>query len=423
MFNVSTSIILQVRNINRSDGNADFESLIVMLRARKNQFVKFLFKLFLVIEVLILCASNSLAEVSQSVVLKKVSFDEIPRQIIFDPKIFENKSEILSGISRTLRFLKSEKGKEAYRAFERIGISNTRVEQTLARFYLILMFSNSPAELEKRIRRTFDLYRSVGADGRGTVKFTGYFQPVYKASPVRTKEYRYPIFRKPADFDSWKLPHPTRVELEGYDGLGRPGTLLHGNEIAFLRNRFEAFMIHVQGSAILQFPDGTTKAIGFDAGTRHPFRGISRKFLKENHVAWNKLDKFFIKHPDKLDQVLSRNNRFIFFKEREVPQPLGSLGVPVIPERSIAIDKLKLPPGALSIIRTRLPEEVSNGKLALKPASRFVLSLDSGSAIKGPGRVDVFMGTGDKAQKKANTIFGPGELYYLMMKQYDDLKI
>jgi membrane-bound lytic murein transglycosylase A len=348
--------------------------------------------------------------------LRKVSFNDFPEQIIVDKGLWNRKNEMLRGIALSLRYLRSRAARQAYQRFQGTGITRTMVVQSLKRFYLVLLMSRSYKELQSHLRSEFNLYRSIGMDGRGTVKFTGYFQPVYKASRVKTARYRYPIFRKPADYHHWPKPHPTRVALEGYDGLGKPGTKMNGHELAWLETRFEAFMIHVQGSAILEFEDSSRMAVGFAAGTDHPFRGISKEFLRKHNVAWHKLGSFFRRNPNELNRILSRNNRFIFFEKKTTPEAIGSLGVPVIPERSIAVDKLKLPPGAIGIIRTMIPIRNIGGALQMERTSRIVLNLDSGSAIKGPGRVDIFMGTGDEAQRRASSVYSKGQLFYLFTK-------
>jgi membrane-bound lytic murein transglycosylase A len=176
-------------------------------------------------------------------------------------------------------------------------------------------------------------------------------------------------------------------------------------------------MIHVQGSAVLEYPNGERRAVGFAAATDYEFKGIPVEYLRKQKVAWAKLPQFFQKYPKELDRLLSENNRFIFFSEQESSSPIGSLGLPVVEERSIAIDQGRLPPGAVSIIRTALPRAGKGGKIQLVPSSQFVLNLDSGSAIRGPGRVDVFMGTGDQARERANHVHGGGELYYLFAKK------
>ena len=352
--------------------------------------------------------------------LESVSFSEVGEQLVIDPNLFKHRTELLKSIDQTLEYLKSDQAHVKLAAFGDAGINTGVLQKSLDRFAALLLQSESQEELVRGIRESFQLYRSIGADGNGSVLFTGYFRPVYQASQERTKEFRYPLFKRPVDFDTWSKPHPTRVELEGYSGQGEKGTMLHGEELAWLRSRFEAFMIHVQGSAVLEYRDGTKRAIGFAGATEHPFRGIPGEYLRAHKVAWTKLPQHFAKYPTELDRLLSRNNRFIFFKEQDSTAPIGSLGLPVIEERSIAIDQGRLPPGAVSIIRTFLPRADEKGNIQMHRVSRFVLNLDSGSAIKGPGRVDVFMGTGDEARQLATHVYSQGELYYLFAKPDKD---
>ncbi len=338
----------------------------------------------------------------------------------FDAEVWQHKEEMLDGIEGNLVFLASSHGLDAYKRFAEVGISQARVEQSLERFRELLMRASSQNDFAEGLKREFVLFRSAGRDGMGTVRFTGYFQPVYEASRERTKSFQYPIFGKHDKFEQWAKPHPTRVQLEGYDGRGSPTSPVKGIEIAWLRTRYEVFMMQLQGSAILHATDGTQMAIGFAAGTDYRFRGISKEFLQRNKVSWSKLQPFFEKHPESLNEVMSQNNRFVFFRENPDPLPLGSLGLPVMPERSIATDKSKLPPGAIGIIRAALPQATPNGKVEMVSRTRLVLDQDTGSGIKGPGRVDIFMGTGVEAQRKANHMLTDGELYYLLIKHWQE---
>jgi membrane-bound lytic murein transglycosylase A len=345
--------------------------------------------------------------------LAPVSFDALSDRELFETDIWERRSELRRGIEDNISFFDSPAAIDAYQRAATVPLDPKLVRASLERFKYLLVTAKNSDDLRRYLQQEFQLYRSIGFDGGGKVKFTGYFQPVYKASRIRTDLFTYPVFRKPTDFEKWAGVHPTRVALEGFDG--RSGSL-KGTELAWFKSRYEAFMIHVQGSAILEFPDGQTTAIGFAAGTNHPFRGVSRSFLKKHNVAWGNLSSLFNSQPDLLDQELSRNNRFIFFKELDSPHPQGSLGVPVRPKQSIATDKLKLPPGAIGVIRTLIPRQDTAGQLRLQKKATLVLDQDTGSAIKGPGRVDLFMGTGEDAQREANMVFSQGELYYLLLK-------
>ena len=289
------------------------------------------------------------------------------------------------------------------------------MEQSLLRFKNLLLTSSSATELRRQLETEFMLYRSPGRDGQGTVKFTGYFRPVYQASRTQTPIYRFPIYRVPATFNAWHHPQPTRVELEGPDGLGRSSSPAFGAELAWFHSRYEAFMVQVQGSAVLEFTDGTKSTIGFAAATDYPFTGMQPRYFS-TALPWNNLTQYFNAHPAELNRYLAVNNRVVFFQEKPAQEPIGCLGVPVIPERSIATDKTVLPPGAIGLIQTQLPFKTDTGRIAIEKQSRLVLDQDTGSAIRGAGRVDVFMGTGSEAQQKANSVSALGGLYYLLLK-------
>jgi membrane-bound lytic murein transglycosylase A len=347
--------------------------------------------------------------------LKEVSAAEAKSVLAIEPMVWEQKENLELGLEFSIHYLT---GPEAAQDAERVkatGVDPERLLASVRRFRELLGMARDAAELTASLRREFSVYKSIGYDGHGRVRFTGYFQPMYLASRVPDERFRFPIFKRPKDFDSWPEPHPRRWELEGVQGLGVDGRLA-GQELAFLSSRFEAFMIHLQGSAILEMPNGERVAVGFDGATNHRFVGFSKTWLAERKISWTQLREFFAEHPHELDAYLMRNNRYIFFKENSHTLPVGSLGVPVIAEHSIATDKAMLIPGGLSILRTRFPQIREDGTLGLLTQTRIVLDQDTGSAIKGPGRADVFMGTGAAAQAAANKLYETGELYYLLLK-------
>ena len=374
-------------------------------------------RFIVVLIVLVSCflsVTDSLAS-SHGSSLEPVAEGAEAEKLFLDQDLWGRRHDVLRAVDHSLRFLQSDKADQAYEHLESRGISRKIVSHSLRRFRFHLRTSRSAIELAKKLSQEFALYRSVGRDGQGTVRFTGYFQPTYKASRKRTAQYRFPIYSKPSDFKNWKGQHPSRMSLEGYDGQGRGKALLAGHELAFLKNRYEAFMIHVQGSAILDLIDGSKMAVGYAANTNYRFVGFTKSCLQNKKKTLSVKD-FFLYHPDELNKCLAKNNRFIFFQEREFPDPIGSLGVPVIPLCSIATDKTHMPPGAFGLIKVQIPFKTENGSIALKDTSRIVLDQDSGGGIKGPGRVDIFMGTGPEAGRLANFVYSNGELYYFFLK-------
>lgn len=352
------------------------------------------------------------------VTLDSLGFDE---QLWGRPGQPGDRQALLKSIDNSLGYLASAGAAQAYQRYPVPGITRDRVRRSLVRFRQLIVSSRSPAELKAAVNREFAFYKSVGKDNQGTVLFTGYFEPIYAASRTPTPEYRYPLYRLPADFDRWKRPHPTRAVLEGEDGLGTKSPL-RGRELVWLRDRLEAFLVQVQGSARFQLPDGKLMSVGFAGKTNYPYVSLGRELIKDGKLPQEGLTlpvliDYFRTNPAQLSQYIPRNQSFVFFRETYGAPATGSIGVPVTAERSIATDKSLMPPGALALINAPIPYPNAAGQLESRMVSRYVLDQDTGSAIKGAGRVDIFMGTGPRASDRAGLINGSGELYYLLLKK------
>ena len=343
-----------------------------------------------------------------------------PKDLGFDRALFgldNDRSALLKSIDRSLKYLQTDAADRAYANYPIVGVTRDRVLRSLRRFRTLAQTSKTPEQLQQRMIQEFDFYESSGKDGNGIVDFTGYFEPVYAASRKPDAMFRYPLYRQPSGFSNWPKPHPTRSELEGNDGLSAQQGQLKGTELVWMNNRLQAFLVQVQGSARLSLTDGTTMAIGFDGNTDYPYVGIGRELVKDgkfklDQLTLPKILQYFQDNPTDLDTYLPRNDRFVFFRNTQGALATGSLGLPVTENRSIATDKKKMPPGALALIDTELP----NNELTPERVGQFVLDQDTGGAIVGPGRVDVFMGTGDRAKAKAGLVRSIGKLYYLLLK-------
>ena len=329
---------------------------------------------------------------------------------------------LVRSIDNSLRYLKTPTAARVYANYPIKGITLDRVRRSLLRFRQLLLKSKTPAALQNAVRREFDFYKSIGNDGQGTVKFTAYYEPIYQASRKRTSVYKYPLYSLPPDFAQWEQPHPKRVDLEGKDGLLGNRSPLKGLELFWFRNRLDAYLIHIQGSAKLKLTDGTTTTVGYANATQYPWTSIGKELLKDRKITRKDASmpgilRHFRLNPKDMNEYLPRWERFIFFREKGNTPATGSIGVPVTAERSIATDKSLMPPGALAIINSSFPYPTRGRKLTYRRVSRFVLDQDTGSAIKGPGRVDYFMGRGKLAGDRAGVTGGPGSLYYLLLKE------
>ncbi|MBD2081085.1 MltA domain-containing protein [Leptolyngbya sp. FACHB-17] len=341
--------------------------------------------------------------------------------VAIDDQILRDRRAMLSAIDHSLRYLETPKAIQAYEKYPVKTVTRDRVIRSLKRFRQLLLTAKSNRALSRAITREFVFYQSIGKDNQGTVAFTGYFEPVHTASRTQTATYRYPLYSLPADFSQWKKPHPTRLELEGTDGLQSGKGKLRGSELVWMRDRLEAFLIQVQGSARLTLTDGTTMTIGVAGLTDQPYTGIGRELVKDGKLKLKELNlpnvlKYFQQNPKDLDIYLPRNRRFVFFRNTSGAPALGSLGVPVTADRSIATDKSLMPPGALALIQTQLPILKADRQYEPRSVSRFMLDQDTGGAIIGAGRVDIFTGTGTQAGNEAGLINATGQLYYPLLK-------
>jgi membrane-bound lytic murein transglycosylase A len=329
----------------------------------------------------------------------------------------DDRATLVRALDNSLKYLQSDRAATVYRSYPIKGVTRSRVEKSLRRFRQLVLAAKTPEQLQAAVRKEFTFYQSAGNDGMGTVGFTGYFEPVQTASRQPTQDYRYPLYRQPTSFGGWKKPHPSRLDLEGADGLEAAKGKLKGAELVWLKTRLDAFLIQVQGSARLQLTDGTTMTVGFGGSTDYPYVGIGRELVKAGkfkleELTLPKIKQYFAEKPDELDVYLPRNKRFVFFQNTNNQPPIGSLGQPVMARRSIATDKRLMPPGALAVLQTQLPDQ----SLVQQSVSRYVLDQDTGSAIIGPGRVDIFMGSGDQAAAEAGLVNATGGLYYLLLK-------
>lgn len=342
--------------------------------------------------------------------LDEVLYGEIP-----------DKKALVSAIAHSLQYLQTANAVAAYQNYQVAEIKRDRVFKSLKRFRELLLKTNSAIELHQAIEREFVLYQSVGKDNKGSVLFTAYYEPLYAASRVPTPEYRYPVYRLPPDLNSWSKPHPTRLELEGVDGLQGAKGKLRGLELFWFRDRLEPYLAQIEGSARLQLPNGTQTTIGYAGNNAYNYKSIGRELVNDGKLPLEGINmpiilNYFQKHPQELNIYIPRDRSFVFFQENHGEPAQGSINVPLTAERSIATDKSLMPPGALALIRTSIPFVNPTGKMEERIVSRYVLDQDTGGAIKGAGRVDYFLGTGKLAGDRAGITVSNGQLFYLLLK-------
>ncbi len=313
------------------------------------------------------------------------------------------------------------------------------MKESLQAFLDIAESGDSPAAIERRVREAFDVYRASGGAPSGKVLFTGYYEPVLKGSLEKTDLFRYPIYRKPDDsvvvqlgkfrekyrnerlvgrLENGELvPYFSREEIDGAGALENRGL-----EIAWFADPIDIFFLHIQGSGMVCLPDGACFQVSYAQSNGRAYRSIGRllidsgKATREN-LSMQGIKQYLREHPEEAREILNYNESYVFFRTVE-EGPVGSIGVALTGGRSIATDQTIFPRGALAFIKTRKPVIGPDGDIrSWVPFSRFVLNQDTGGAITGPGRVDLFCGRGREAEITAGHLKEDGELYFLILKK------
>lgn len=323
--------------------------------------------------------------------------------------------------------------------FGAVEYSVAELKASLTAFLEIIRTSDSDELLRKRILHTFDVYKSVGSDGEGRVLFTGYYAPILDGSLEPTQKYQFPVYRTPDDHivvdlgtfreqyegerivaryeDGRVLPYYTREDIDTDHLLkGR------GFELAWLADPVDLFFLHIQGSGFILLRDGTVMKISYAQANGHQYRSVGRLLIDSgkmdsSDVSLRSIKHYLRKHPEEMRDILNHNESYVFFRIVD-EGPLGSLNVPVTAGRTIATDSALFPKGALAFIRTQKPVIADDGTIdSWTTFSRFVFNQDTGGAIKGPGRVDIYCGEGDHAGIMAGHMKEAGELYFLVKKR------
>ncbi|CAN7228078.1 murein transglycosylase A [Phyllobacterium sp. LjRoot231] len=272
----------------------------------------------------------------------------------------------------------------------------------------------------------------VNTDADGFV--TGFYEPEVIASPVRTDRFTVPFLRRPADlvdiddnnrpdgFDpyfAFARQTPTGL-VEYFDRPAIESGALDGRglEIAYVESQVDAFFIHVQGAARLKMTDGRLRRITYAAKTGHRFTGIGKILLESGEVAPENMSMQSIRawladHPHKTQALMWNNRSYIFFREAEVQDeslgPIAAAKVPLTGGRSLAVDRLLHTFGTPFYIHAHELKAFGGERFA-----RLMIAQDTGSAIVGPARGDLFAGSGDAAGEIAGGIRHKADFYALV---------
>lgn len=323
-------------------------------------------------------------------------------------------------------------GKDRYTA--------AHMRRSLTRFEQLIAQKPSPAELEKTIAAEYHVYRSTGKKGEGSVLFTGYYEPALKGSLTQSDEFPYPVYTRPDDLavidlarfgkrfkgerkligrvkaDKSIVPYHSRREIAA-------GAPLAGkaSPLAWVGDAVDLFFLEIQGSGRIFLTNGDVINVHYHTSNGRPYRSIGTLLIRENKIPRAEVSMQSIKawlkaNPEEVRRILDYNDSYVFFKLEE-GGPYGCLGVALTAGRSLATDRRIFPDAAIAFATTQKPLVNGQGEIeSWTNLSRFFMNQDTGGAIRGPSRADIFWGNGDYATIAAGHMKQEGSLYFLVLK-------
>ena len=293
----------------------------------------------------------------------------------------------------------------------------------------------APSGDDAAARRFFETwFAPFAASDRGAREglFTGYFEPLLNGSRTRDARHRVPLYARPADLvtvdlgrfaedlagrrivgrvaDGALAPYDSRAEIDARGLAGRAPMLV------WVDDPVDAFFLQVQGSGRVRLPDGETIQLGYAATNGHPYVSIGRVLIERGAldretVSLQAIRAWIAAHPDEARALFAANPSYVFFRELSGEGPLGSQGAPLTPGRSLAVDRRFIPLGVPVFLVGAMPSPDDG---AARPLRRLLIAQDTGGAIRGPLRGDVFWGFGARAAAIAGRMKHAGRIYLLL---------
>ena len=276
----------------------------------------------------------------------------------------------------------------------------------------------------KSAKSFFDTHFTIEENRNPKGLMTGYYEPLVYGSLVKTREYKYPLYEKPHDLLKIEIaelypqlahkrvrgrilgtkvvPYYTREEINTMK--------IDAKIICYLKSRIDRFFLEVQGSGRVQLRDGSIIFVGYADQNGHKYTSIGKylvktKKIKKEKISLQTIKEYFKNNPDAIDEVLHQNKSFVFFKLNSEAAK-GALGLVLTSNRSVAVDPAYTKLGELLLLNVYGDDSYS----------KIVFAQDSGGAIIGPNRADMFYGYGDKAFEKAGSELATIKLYKIKEK-------
>lgn len=274
---------------------------------------------------------------------------------------------------------------------------------------------------------------------------TGYYEPEVEGSRTATADYATPLYRRPPDLimeappkdgapankgkafrregDGTLIPYHDRAAIEDGALAGK------GLEVAWIKDPADAFFAHIQGSVRVKLPDGAVLRLNYDGHNGQPYTPVGRLLIERNLVPREKMSMDAIRayiaaHPEEGRELMRQNRSYVFFREATELRPgdgaVGAQGLPLTADRSIAVDRNIHVYGTPFFIAADLP---TGAEGQVEPFRHLMVAQDTGSAIIGPARADIFFGAGKEAGQVAGRIQHPGQFVILLPRALDPTRV
>ena len=278
---------------------------------------------------------------------------------------------------------------------------------------------------------TYFTPHAVYADNKRDGLFTGYYEASLRGSRTKSKEYSVPLFKRADDLVMVQLGQ-FREDLKGRRIAGRvvggnlkpyesreeivAGDWPHNDQVlVWVDDPVEAFFVQIQGSGVVRLDDGGVMRIGYAGQNGHPYYAIGRELIKrgeltKENVSLQTIRAWLAENPSQANEIMNTNASYVFFKELEGEGPIGGEGVALTAGRSLAVDRSLFSYGMP--VWTDIESPVGDGRLR-----KMMIAQDTGGAIRGPVRGDVFWGYGEKAEEIAGGMKSQGRYWILLPKK------
>ena len=298
--------------------------------------------------------------------------------------------------------------------------------------HFLRIFDLPEVERLEKLQQDFLWFESLNKKNQAF--FTGYYEPLLKGSLNESEKFPVPLYTVPGDlvtvnlsnFDEkygngilrGKIVDQKFVKYDDRNEISYQNSL-EGRAIplAWVNNDIELFFLQIQGSGVIELPNRDLYRVNYADQNGHPYRAIGKILLGEiprEKMSLKSLKEYLYDHPERVQEILNYNPSYTFFRQIPGDGPLGNIEVPLTPERSIAMDHRLVPKGGLVFYETNLPSEFSPSEKILR---RFAVVQDTGGAIRGHGRADIFWGRGTPAEKIAGPMKENGKIFLLVARK------